>query len=131
MVFTKEKYDNEYKYVYYYRDSEEFLFKIESFKNGKADGRFVVFYDNGIIEKELFYDNDEIIRAIFYYENGNVKLFLKKKTNSFQATHYTIDHKIETLNAYKFENGIFSPQPLRVKPFSTKLNLNNIKRTHN
>ncbi len=46
------------------------LLVLEFMPNGKRNGKYYEYYDNGLIKIEAFYENDSLVNEIKYNEKG-------------------------------------------------------------
>jgi len=102
---NKEK-ENEGKWVYYHKESPQIM-SVENFKNGKRQGKVVVFYQDGKIASETHY-NEGIKEGVFkkYSRSGIVLEEIPYKNDQFSGLVTYRDQSGNIIAQGMYEKGL-------------------------
>lgn len=94
LVYDRNQNKLNFKSFYAYREMKYLINTI----NNKLDGVFKSWYENGMIEKDMFYCQNNIITGKAYYKNGNIESSKDSRDGFFYLKEFYDNGKL------RFEN---------------------------
>ena len=88
----------------YHRNGQ--LKEIVYYKDGKIDGKNILYYEDGQVEEESYYENGELEgKRIFYYENGQVKQDSYYENGEFENKRFFYNEDGSISSEIDYDNG--------------------------